>query len=145
MMDSRPTVPSNGTVTPNPVSSNPSQVQLHAFYVAVLTIAGSFMLLTVLAILYGTVGLAAGGGIVGTWVGVIVTYYFTREQVKSAAETGKAEGGSLYFSLVPEYLKVRNELEQTTSRLDELGKAYLANLPPEEVEPDSRPSSGGKR
>ena len=102
------------------------------FIVAILTIVGSFWLLSLLTIYDGVSGLLAAGGIVGTWVGVIVTYYFTREQVKSAETTGRVEGTSTYYDLLPQYLDLKNKYDQAMKEVDRLGHALLETLPTED-------------
>lgn len=59
---------------------------------ACLVLLLSFGLLAWFAFNGNTQGMSAAGAIVGTWVGAVVTFYFTKDQAKSQAKAAESSG-----------------------------------------------------
>jgi len=64
---------------------------------AIVIIVLSFGLLSWFAVMGNVQGMSAAGAVVGTWVGAVVTFYFTRNQATVAREAG-AKAGTEAFS-----------------------------------------------
>jgi peptidoglycan biosynthesis protein MviN/MurJ (putative lipid II flippase) len=106
-----------------------SDSQSQAVYIAIIVTVGAFLLLAVFAIRGDVSGMSAAGAIVGAWVGAVVGFYFTKEQVRYASKAGAAAGTDAYLTLSAAMDKLTKQYEAVKARAQELGDQLLDNLP----------------
>ena len=88
------------------------------FALAMTIVLLSFGLLAWFAVNGNTTGMTASGAIVGTWVGAVVTFYFTRGQATLAREAGAKAGSEAFadsqhaVSLLQEEVRGQSDIAQ---------------------------------
>ena len=93
-------------------------------------IGGAFAMLFVFGLQDGIPGLTTAGGIVGSWVGVILTYYFTRGQVQEAKAAGSAESGGQALQIKQNYERLLTSHKKLQTEVRAFAEAIGVTPPP---------------